>query len=150
MADKRKNNKGKSKAKPKAGGDDTVVILPGIHNECLALLAEAHDHFFQYGEAEQLDLTERERTMYASEMSRITIRLSCVMAWLMARKAVFAGKLSEAEANKKYRLDCRDVCLIQHIQAEAILPEKVNDLLDKSYELYQRVARLDDLADIKK
>ena len=139
----------KEKKKPKPKKDDTVVILPGIHNECLALLAEAHDHFYQHGEEEQAHMNEREKIMYASEMSRITIRLSCVMAWLMTRKAVFSGKLTESEAAAKYRLDCRDVCLNQHIKAESILPKKVIELLDKSFELYQRVARLDDLADKK-
>jgi regulator of CtrA degradation len=141
--------KKEKKKNSKAKKDETVVILPGIHNECLGLLAEAHDHFYQYGEEEQSHLNQRERIMYASEMSRITIRLSCVMAWLMTRKAVFSGKLTELEAASKYRLDCRDVCLNQHVKAESILPKKVVALLDKSFELYQRVARLDDLADKK-
>jgi regulator of CtrA degradation len=66
------------------------------------------------------------------------------MAWLMTRKAVFTGKITETEAATRYRLDCRDVCLNQHIQAESVLPKKMTELLDKSYELYQRVARLDD------
>ncbi len=122
-----------------------VVILPGLYDETLMLLAEAHEYFYEARETEEPLLTERERIMYTSEMSRITMRLSCVMAWLLARKAVFIGKLTSAEANEEYRLDCRDVCLSQHIKAESILPEEMRELLDKSFELYQRIARLDDL-----
>lgn len=126
-------------------GVRAVIMLPGIYDETLALLATAHDHFFRHSEEEQREMNNRERTMYASEMSRITIRLSCVMAWLMARKAVFMGKLSLEEANERYRLDCRDICMNQHIEAESMLPETMNELLDQSFELYQRVARLDAL-----
>ena len=128
----------------------TVVILPGIYNEALQLLIEAHDYFYRQGLKHQEKLNERERIMYASEMSRITIRLSCVMAWLMARKAVFMGKITQDEANESFRLDCRDVCLNQFIEAESILPKRMGDILGKSFELYQRVARLDDLGAEKK
>jgi len=135
-----------AKTKKKKKTDGNVVIMPGLYNETLMLLAEAHDYFYTEGEAEQELMTPQVRLMYASEMSRITMRLSCVMAWLMTRKAVFAGKITESEAHSKYRLDCRDVCLNQHIEAESVLPKGVTHLLDKSFELYQRVARLDDLA----
>ncbi len=135
---------GKDKQTGKAARHD-VILLPGIYDETLKLLAEAHDHFYRHGPTEQAQMDNRHRTMYASEMSRITIRLSCVMAWLMARKAVFMGKITAEEANENYRLDCRDICMNQHIEAESIMPDRVNDLLDKSLELYMRVARLDAL-----
>ncbi len=134
------------KRKPPAIKNATVVILPGIYNETLILLADAHNYFQQHGEEVQAGLQPCERTMFASEMSRITIRLSCVMAWLMARKALFSGKITKEAADTRYRLDCRDVALNQHIEAETILPDKMTDLLDRSFELYQRVARLDDQA----
>ncbi len=126
--------------------DATVVILPGIYEETLFLLAEAHDYFYQYGEEDQQQMDARVRSLYASEMSRITVRLSCVMAWLLARKAVFLGKLTQEEATAHYRLDCRDISLGQNIEAESLLPDSMTELLDKSFELYQRVARLDDAA----
>jgi regulator of CtrA degradation len=126
--------------------DHAVLLLPGIYNETLMLLAEAHDYFYRYAQQEEAEMDNRVRTMYAGEMSRVTIRLSSVMAWLMARKAVFAGKLTPEEANEHHRLECRDICLNQHIEAESLLPERMTDLLDKTFELYQRVTRLDDLS----
>ena len=131
--------------KKRQSSDNTVVILPGIYNETLQLLAEAHDYFFRHAESGQRDHTARESTMCASEMSRITVRLSCVMAWLMTRQAVFSGKLTEEDARRDFPLDCRDACLNQNIEAESVLPDAMTELLDKSYELYRRVARLDDL-----
>jgi len=121
----------------------TVVLLPAIYNETLTLLASAHEYFSARAEPEQRAHDERERIMYASEMSRITVRLSSVMAWLMARKAVLAGKIGGEEARARYPLECRDVCLGQNIEAESLLPEEMTDLLDRSLELYLRVARLE-------
>jgi len=137
---------GKNKQNGKAG-DHAVLLLPGIYNETLLLLAEAHDYFYRQAQQEQAEMDNRQRTMYASEMSRVTIRLSSEMAWLMARKAVFAGKITADEANAHHRLDCRDICMNQYIEAESLLPERMTELLDKTFELYQRVARLDALSD---
>jgi regulator of CtrA degradation len=131
---------GKDKRK---GKGTAVLMLPGIYNETLKVLVDAHDYFHHHGEREQAQMDERERIMFTSEMSRITIRLSCVMAWLMARKAIFDGRITNEEAKQNYRLDCRDVCMNQHIEAESMLPGQMTELLDKSLELYQRVARLD-------
>ena len=66
------------------------------------------------------------------------------MAWLTVRKAVYKGKVSHSEFIDKYRLDCRDLCIHQNIEAEAVLPSFMRELLDRSYELYRRVSRLDD------
>lgn len=123
---------------------DTVVFMPALYDETLLLLAEAHRYFEGPGVAEQRDMGERLRTMYISEMSRVTVRLSCVMAWLLARRAVSDGTITADEANARYRLECRETSLHQHIEAETVLPDTLTDMLDKSYELYARVARLDE------
>jgi regulator of CtrA degradation len=133
------------KDKQQSGKGSGVFLLPGIYNETLALLVDAHDYFYRQAPREQMQLDNRERIMFTSEMSRVTIRLSCVMAWLMARKAAFEGKITAEEANEHYKLDCREICMNQFIEAESLLPERMNDLLDKSLELYLRVARLEEL-----
>jgi regulator of CtrA degradation len=128
--------------------DENVVFFPNIFNQTMDLLLEAQDYFYHYGDLDQSRLeNEGEEILYSCEMSRITMRLSCVMAWLLVRKAVLAGKLSEKVANARYRLDSRDICLSISDETEEILPSYVNYLLDESYELYERVARLDDMLD---
>lgn len=121
-----------------------VVMLPGVFNETLRLLMETHEYFHRYGEHDQSKFDARSRSLYCCEMSRITMRLSCIMAWLMVRKAVSSGKMDEKEAMTKYRLDCRDLCMHQNIEVENFLPTYMNYLLDRSFELYRRVSRLDD------
>ena len=126
-------------------GERAVLFLPAIYNEALMLLARAHEYFYHHAPREQAGMENRERTMFTSEMSRVTIRLSSVMAWLMARRAVFEGQITLEEANENYRLDCRDVCMNQHIEAESLLPDRMTELLDQTFELYLRVSRLDEL-----
>lgn len=127
-----------------AGINGTVVFLPRIYDETLMLLAESHQYFEHQGAMQQRLMGERRRAMYISEMSRITLRLSCVMAWLLARRAVLDGTLSQDSADHNHRLECRDVCMHQHIEAESMLPDTMGDILDRTYELYVRIARLDD------
>lgn len=128
-----------------ASKSENVLFLPGIFNETLRLLLQAHDYFYHYGQADQEKLTGRERSLYACEMSRITLRLSCVMAWLMVRKAVSVGKISDEEALDKYELDSTDICLFENVEALPYLPSYVSKLLHQSFQIYERIWRLDKL-----
>ncbi len=123
---------------------ENVVFLPAVLNETLMLLLESHQYFQEYGLSDQAQMNSRDRSFYCCEMSRITMRLSCVMAWLTVRKAVYSGKITHQESIEKFRLDCRDLCLHQNIEAESVLPPYMRQLLDRSFELYRRVGRLDE------
>ncbi len=140
------DNTGKSSAPPPSLSDltENVLFMPRIYNETLKLLLQAHDYFHRYGADEQKQLAENMRTLFACEMSRITMRLSCVMAWLMVQKAVLVGRISREDAAKDYRLDCRDICLHRNEEATENLPAFMNHLLAGSYDLYRRVSVLDD------
>ncbi len=128
----------------KGGGN--ILFLPHIYAETMELLVHAHDYFHSHGADDQERLDPRLRSLYCSEMSRITMRLSCIMAWLLARRALSAEENSVAMEIGNYRLDCREMCLHQNIEAESCMPPFMNHLLTRSYDLYERVARLDDAA----
>jgi regulator of CtrA degradation len=76
-------------------------------------------------------------------MSRITLRLSSIMAWLMVQRAVFTGKIMAEDAASQYGLDFKEVCLVDNRMLHGVLPSYVCYLLDRSLELYERVYRLD-------
>lgn len=123
-----------------------VLFMPAVFNETLGLLFDAHHYFENYGEEEQLRLPQEFRVAYAGEMSRITMRLTSIMAWVMVRKAVYAGKLDNDTAAEKYRLDAQDICLEEVSQEIANLPFYIGDLAERSRALYERVWRLDGMA----
>jgi len=121
-----------------------IFFMPGVFNETMDLLTEARDYFHEYGDADQSQINAYLRTIYTSEMSRITLRLSTIMAWTMAQRAVLAGKLSQEEAAMHHALSYSDVCRVNSSVLHGVLPSYVCHLLDRSHELYERVARLDE------
>lgn len=125
--------------------DNQLLFLPGVFNETLALLFDAHHYFQSRGADEQASLTFQERPIYATEMTRVTMRLTSVMAWIMVRRAVHAGRVEEEKAAQDYRLDGTEVCL-EMSEEIASMPYYLNYLSDRSHSLYERVWRLDQLA----
>lgn len=130
----------------KTQDDRNVFFLPGIFNETLALLTDAHEYFHLFGEEDNARYAAvQERSLYSCEMSRITLRLSAVLAWLMVRRAVFAGRIADSEARQKFHLDWDDACLRDNPGAREALPSYMCALLERSLDLYQRIHRLDTL-----
>ena len=122
-----------------------IVQLPGMYNDAMQMLLDAHEYFFLFAKHDQTKMQNELRPIYTCEMSRITLRLSSVMAWLMVRRAVSSGRISEEEAAEKYTLGFRETCLINLGNMEPILPAPMCKLMADSLELYQRVLRLDEL-----
>jgi len=120
-----------------------VLFMPGIFNEAMQLLTDAHEYFSQFGEDDQQRLEGPLRSIYSCEMSRITLRLSSIMTWIMAQRAIFTGKIMVEEAARHYGLDFQEACLVDNRVLHGVLPAYVCYLLDRSLELYERVCRLD-------
>ncbi len=120
-----------------------VLFMPGVFNETMQLLTDAHEYFYLFGEDDQSRIDENLKTLYSCEMSRITLRLSSIMAWIMVQRAVFSGKILPEEAATRYGLDFQDVCMVDNRMLHGVLPSYVCYLLDRTLELYERVLRLD-------
>ena len=107
-----------------------VVFMPGVFNETMQLLTEAHEYFHLFGQDDQSRIESSLKPLYSCEMSRITLRLSSVMAWIMVQRAVFSGKIHADEAAERYGLDFRDICLVDNRVLHGVLPSYVCLLLD--------------------
>jgi regulator of CtrA degradation len=125
-------------------GPQTVVFMPSVFNETMTLLNDAHEYFFLFGEDDQSRIETDLRALYTCEMSRITLRLSSIMSWIMVQRAVCAGKIEAEDAAQRYGLDFQHICLVDNRVLHGVLPSYVCYLLDRSLELYERVLRLDD------
>lgn len=121
-----------------------VLFLPNVFEETMQLLNDAHEYFYLFGEDDQQRIPDDLRTLYSCEMSRITLRLSSIMAWIMVQRAVFTGKIEASAAAQSHGLDFRDACLVDNRMLHGVLPSYVCYLLDRSLELYERVQRLDE------
>ncbi len=121
-----------------------LLFLPSVFNETLALLFDAH-HYFQHRPTAEESRGEG-TAFYASEMTRITMRLTSVMAWIMVRRAIHAGRLDAQKASRDYRLEGKALCHAHDAEVLAKLPNHMIYLSERSLSLYERVARLDMLA----
>lgn len=125
------------------GVPQNIFFMPGVFKEAMTLLTDAREYFTVFGQEDQQRLQDQIRPVYLTEMSRITLRLSSVIAWIMAQRAVVAGQMQAEEACIHYALDFQDVCLIHDPAHKNTLPSYMCYLLDRTLELYQRVQRLD-------
>jgi regulator of CtrA degradation len=81
------------------------------------------------------------------ESMRLTVRITQVMAWCLAQKAIFAGEMPRDPATvEHFALGARDLCLGgSESVADEWLPKSLRVLLAQSHALYVRVMRLDEL-----
>lgn len=128
-----------------ASADSQLLFLPGVFNETMSLMHDAHQYFNTRGREEQESIEPDNRTVYAKEMSRVTLRLTSVMAWLMARRAIHAGRIAEGKIDD-FQLGEQDFCLTHQTELLENMPYYLNYLSDRSLKLYERIKRLDDEA----
>ena len=128
------------------GAVEAPMYFRGTYDEAFDLLVEARNYVkndvaaFKYADNPPDPLAMTQETM------RLTSRLTQVMAWLMAERAMHEGEIDEDEFIKdKYRIEGHAVCLKRTIdEMDDDLPDGLNDLMERSYNLYRRVLRLDE------
>ncbi len=126
----------------------TVTYFDSTFDEAMALTHEARDYLAYQEKADLESLSPVGRMAASCESMRMTARMTQVVAWLLVQKAVHAGDLTrEQAAGPKFRLAGHEICGdIEPLAAEP-LPERLAELLARSHQMYQRVARLDAMLD---
>jgi regulator of CtrA degradation len=130
----------------KAAMQAPTAFFNKTYDEAMALLVEARD-FIARGQDMGPEFTETScRARMVVETSRLTARLTHVMAWLLARKAVHAGELTPDQATQPPYVLERDEMLVSNDSPFGDdLPPSLESLIDRSRHLYIRVSRLDEL-----
>jgi regulator of CtrA degradation len=117
------------------------------YGEAMTLLVEARDYLTHREPIERQTLLPPLRLRMSSETMRLTARLTQVMGWLLAQRAVYEGELTaEAALDGQQALAEIEVCMVDEATMAAELPQRLRHLLDRSRRLFIRVARLDELA----
>ena len=128
-----------------------VAFFDGPYREGLDLLEHARDYLAHPGDV-FADRRSMMQLVVSCETMRLTARLAQITAWLLMQRAVFAGEVPPTEACKpENRLGSPDVCGVPGPwrQAEVPLPDRLQELLDRSLGLYQRIARLDEMMSLR-
>lgn len=132
-------------AKRQQHTETSVLFLPGVFNETLSLLFNAHRYFQDQGPDEVSVFTDAQYDFYLQEMRQVTHRLTSVMAWIMARRAVYAGALRPDQAEMFYRLDGREWYSPQTSPMLCEMPYYFSHISQQSRQLYERAMRLDQM-----
>ena len=125
-----------------------VTYFDSTLGEAMGLAREAREYLTYQDAADRSGMTAKSRLAASCEAMRLTARLTQVVAWLLVQKAVHAGELTrEQAAQPRYRLGGQEVCEAAQPIAEEPLPDRLRELMARSLQLYQRVARLDAMLD---
>ena len=118
----------------------------GTFDETMDLLIEARNYMRHCERRERKRLGNMGGLRLNCEAMRVTSRLTQVMAWLMVQKAVYAGELTPEQAlAEERRLTYGDVCMDRSAEEDTSLPSGFRSLMDRSWQLFARVERLEQL-----
>lgn len=123
----------------------SATFFNGTYDETMALLIEARNYIAYHESGDHRKLAPHVRLQISYESMRVTSRLTQVMAWLLAQKAVHAGEISqEVAASEEFALSGGEICSDPSGPDNEDLPSGLRSLLERSHRLYMRVHRLDE------
>ena len=122
------------------------ALFEKTFDEGMALVEETARYLDGGGREESRGLPRKAAMLYAGESMRVTTRLMQAASWLLVQRAVHDGDMdADAASSDRYRLGSREICLGKSAEGVETLPPTLQDLLEKSDNLYRRIARLDDV-----
>ena len=123
-----------------------TVYFDRTYRETMSLLLETRDYMRFREPVDRRAVPDDHRLVVNCEALRLTSRLTHIMAWLLIQKAVHAGEITAAEAAADdNRLAGQSVCRERHALGDISMPPALAVLLERSYQLYARVERLDEM-----
>ncbi len=116
-------------------------LVDSLYIDAMLLADEARDYFDVSGREDRDKLPPLQRVGYSCESLRVTARLMHIIAWLLVRRGVAAGEISDVQAaapeRRLGRAQAGDPDIV------ACLPQPAREIIDATDELYERVRRLD-------
>ena len=123
---------------------EPIAYYHRTYDETMALLIEARNYAAFHHETHQRDIAPAARLFVSYESLRVTSRLSQVMAWLLAQKAVDAREISAEHGTGEAFALLDDAASRDPLGPEnPMLPSGLRNLLARSHSLYLRVLRLE-------
>jgi regulator of CtrA degradation len=114
--------------------------------EGMALVEETANYLDGEGRLDSKILDRTGAIAYATESMRLTTRLMQMASWLLLQRAIAAGELSPSDMNReKHRINLSEIGRGNTIKGAELLPAGLNDLVDRSLRLLERIRTLDSM-----
>jgi regulator of CtrA degradation len=121
-----------------------------VFREGMALVERVAAYLEGPGRAEAKQLPSPTNVLYAAESMRLTTRLLDLASWLLIRRAIKHGDMSETEAKSRRKDATLDApARPTHVAGFSALPEAMRTLIAESYALHDRIVRLDRALTVK-
>lgn len=119
-----------------------------IFKDGMALVERTAAYLDGAGRKEAKALNAALGVVYATESMRLTTRLLEIAAWLLVRRSLREGEISQEEARVKRRcIKLGTIGRPSHVKGFNELPQRLRDLIEESFVLNDRVVRLDQALD---
>jgi regulator of CtrA degradation len=118
------------------------IFLDKAYDDGFALLIEVRDFLKDEKAAIDAALAPNERVLLTEELTRMTRRLTDVMAWLLLRRAVAAGDISHRESLSHAATRLGDDPPDEPVAAHRRLPLNVRGMIGRTRRLYGDVLKL--------
>jgi regulator of CtrA degradation len=115
-----------------------------IFKEGMALVERTASYLDGPGRKEAKFLIGGASVLYATESMRLTTRLLDLASWLLIRRALKEGEITQDEAQKKRRrVKLQAFGRPAHVKGFGELPAGLKSLIEESFSLHDRIIQLD-------
>ncbi len=115
-----------------------------IFKEGMALVERTANYLDGAGRRDAKDLSPATTVLYATESMRLTTRLLDIASWLLIRRALKQGEISQNEARvKRQSVKLQSLGRPAHTKGFDDLPLQLRALIDESFEMLDRIIQLD-------
>lgn len=115
-----------------------------IFREGMALVERTASYLDGPGRKEAKNLSGSAGVLYATESMRLTTRLLDLASWLLIRRALREGEITDEEAQKKRRrVKLQAFGRPSHVKGFPELPNGLKGLIEESFALHDRISQLD-------
>jgi regulator of CtrA degradation len=115
-----------------------------IFREGMALVERTASYLDGPGRKEAKSLNGPAGVLYATESMRLTTRLLDLASWLLIRRALREGEITDEEAQKKRRrVKLQAFGRPSHVKGFPDLPNGLKGLIEESFALHDRISQLD-------
>ena len=116
----------------------------GLFKDGMALVERTAMYLDGQGRKDAKGLGPSVTVLYATESMRLTTRLLDLASWLLIRRALKQGEISEGEARmKRQSVKLQTLGRPSHTKGFADLPEALRGLVNESFVLLDRIVALD-------
>ena len=132
-------------------GENQMSCLPQpnllfkIYDEALKIMDQARSYAQKNGPMDFVSEDAEQGLIIAMEVTRISSRMTQVVAWYLTQKAYLEGKITLFEARSEVNKVSYSGELAAHDLNGKVLSRELVGMLKESHSLYERVCRLDDV-----